>query len=1213
MRCPRSAVRPGAQGGPETLGDTPSRAPRLKSLELQGYKTFASRTLFEFAPNITAVVGPNGSGKSNIADALRWVLGEQTYSLLRGKKTEDMIFSGSETRPRVSMASATITFDNSEAWLPIEFADVVIGRRAYRDGENEYSLNNQKVRLRDVSELLSECGLGQRTHTIIGQGLVDAILSLKPEERRRLVEEAAGIGLYRERREESLRRLEATRRNIERAKDILAELRPRLNQLERQARRARDYQQVRDDLLEALRTWYGHHWYRQQDAVLHARDRASRQDHFGDDLRQRQEAAERELSAIREHVNAERRRWQALSSETMALRTERENPARRVAVAEERMRWLREQESLLQGELVSNEADLAALQERRTQLRAELEERTRELDSLSAAAAGIETGSRRVEQLQRKTQELVTRRDNHGAKRAERIALRTHLEERVRSLDSKRQGRLQEAGERAQALEEARSRRREAELAWDRAGQQVRSLDLRLEELRRELESQEGKHSSMVAEQTRARAELTKISAALEGLRMSAASGRQPLARLVQEHGEGGQLPGWIGRLAAHIRVRAEHRLAIVAALGAFAEGLVFRSEEDLRRALAWLETQEGWGDVGLVALGSISAAARVTVPTDSSSIGLGSDLVECSPAYRIVVDRLLSHTLVVHDREGADRLAPWLPAGAQIVTLAGEVFLSTGAVIGRREPGAAPDPSFEARLEAARANQWKKVEQWDREISAGAKQLEDTRRGLSEVEGALSLAKDGEVEARLSRERITLTLDAAEERHARVLQEIRSLDEERAGLAAQQAELEAGELLSNQEQMHWEAELSAARALLGGEAPGLGGEEPALERLRRQVDENRRRDDEVQAQESRLTESARQRRERLELTLATLRETQEERELHQGSLLEVEGRLASLDADLRSSGEQLEQLEATRSGLEADAVRARTELQAAERASSHAQIELAKREQELAGLSRRIQDDFGLVAFDFDESQTVQVPLPIEGLAERLERVKELPLEVESQVERLRAQLRRTGPISPEVQLEYEETVQRFEFLTQQLSDLDEAESQIHQVVAELDDLMEREFARTFEAVSVGFKQSFVRLFGGGSARLSLLPSEDGTASGIEIEARLPGRREQGLSMLSGGERSLTACALIFAMLNASPTPFCVLDEVDAMLDDANVARFCEMLRELGRETQVVVITHNRQTIQFADVIYGVSMGSDSASRIVSLKLNEAEKQLSR
>src|SRR5512137_407762 len=245
-------------------------SPRLKALDLQGYKTFAGRAEFRFGRAITAIVGPNGSGKSNIADALRWVLGEQSYGLLRGKKTEDMIFSGSENRPRAGMAAATIVFDNSDGWLPIDFTEVGITRRAYRDGENEYLLNGQRVRLKDVSEVLAKSGLAERTYTIIGQGLVDAALALKAEERRRLFEEAAGIGLHRSRREESIKRLETTRRNLERVQDILAELQPRLRSLERQAKRAQEYNQMKADLKVVLHEWYGYHWHRAQAQLVGA-------------------------------------------------------------------------------------------------------------------------------------------------------------------------------------------------------------------------------------------------------------------------------------------------------------------------------------------------------------------------------------------------------------------------------------------------------------------------------------------------------------------------------------------------------------------------------------------------------------------------------------------------------------------------------------------------------------------------------------------------------------------------------------------------------------------------------------------------------------------------------------------------------------------------------------------------------------------------------
>ena len=294
---------------------------RLKNLELHGYKTFASRTLFEFSGSITAIVGPNGSGKSNIANSLRWVLGEQSYRLLRGKKTEDMIFAGSEGAPRAGMASATVTFDNSDGWLPIDFNEVSITRRAYRDGSNEYLVNGQRVRLKDVGELLAQSGLAERTYTIIGQGLVDAALALKAEERRRLFEEAAGIGLYRGRREEALRRLENTQRNLERVKDVLAELRPRLRSLEKQARRAAEYAQVKGDLRLLLRDWYGYHWNTVAKRAGRGAHEARLQEKALEKTRQAQLALDERLRAARTLVHDLRGRLNEWHRQSAALHT----------------------------------------------------------------------------------------------------------------------------------------------------------------------------------------------------------------------------------------------------------------------------------------------------------------------------------------------------------------------------------------------------------------------------------------------------------------------------------------------------------------------------------------------------------------------------------------------------------------------------------------------------------------------------------------------------------------------------------------------------------------------------------------------------------------------------------------------------------------------------------------------------------------------------
>ena len=423
---------------------------RLKSLELHGYKTFANRTLFEFAGAVTAVVGPNGSGKSNIADSLRWVLGEQTYSLLRAKKTEDMIFSGSENRPRAGMASATITFDNNDDWLPIDFGEVAITRRSYRDGQNEYLINGQRVRLRDVSELLSNSGLAERTYTVIGQGLVDAALALRADERRRLFEEAAGIGLHRSRHEESLRRLDATRRNLERVQDILAELRPRLRSLERQARRAQEYEQVRADMRVLLREWYGYHWHRAQNELAEAHDAVRTHEVRLEQDRREQALHDQKLSTLRQRIQEFRGDLNVWHKRLAEMHSHRETLGRELAVAEERERSIQAQVEHAQVDLLNQGEEIGFQQE---QLAAAVQEFERLEDEMREARSQAELSR----------QALAERQAEHALSEASLEKARQHL-----STLNARQGELKaRQAERAAQLERTHKSLKEAEGALD--------------------------------------------------------------------------------------------------------------------------------------------------------------------------------------------------------------------------------------------------------------------------------------------------------------------------------------------------------------------------------------------------------------------------------------------------------------------------------------------------------------------------------------------------------------------------------------------------------------------------------------------------------------------------------------------------------------------------------------------------------------------------
>ena len=1194
------------------------RAHHLKSLELQGYKTFASRHQFEFGQKITAIVGPNGSGKSNIADAIRWVLGEQSYTLLRGKKTEDMIFAGSESRPRASMASATITFDNSDGWLPIEFSEVSISRRAYRDGENEYLLNSHKVRLREVAELLAEVGLAQRTYTVIGQGLVDAALSLKAEERRRLFEEAAGIGLYRSRREEALRRLEATRHNLERVQDIVAELRPRLRSLERQAERARNYEQVKTDLESALRTWYGHHWHRMLRVVSDARQEADQQSGARERLRRALETAETDLGGTRSRIDALRARLHQLSQEATGKYGEREALGTRLAVAQERLRWLQQREAELNERVSLADEERKGVADRLEAARQELEVRRQTLAAAEAfqqaiaGSAGDPAGplhamETRLATASRELEERVAREASATARQAQTHSRRQALESRRAEASAAYDAAQAEIHQRQAEAEPARHAYQKA---TEQAGKAA-ATELAVQQAWSQAEERRLSTEKALSE---ARVDLARRQARLESLTAQTKGAEETAARLEQA-ARAGRFTGWLGPLRGQLRVGPEVETAVYAALGDFAGGLALATPDDVLAALEWMEAEQTSGDWALTPTTGLRSDPPLTCPDVPGCLGNAADHVGAPESLLPVVRLLLGRTLIASDRAAARRLLPLLPADTRVVTRAGEVFYPAGQVQILRSQRVFADPK----------NRWKEVESDAARRAADVEHLEEEQRSaLRDSEHARNTAElaaqarqagsQAEREAARRAEAAERALQESRQRAEFLRQRVVEIEQDLADVEQEHAGLNAEQDLSQGERQRLEAEVRLAREAVraagqGDVAARSRQAEGQLEAARRAVEDAHGHEAELVERLAAVSAEIDSRRSRLAALVqertGLLREAAEAEQ----ALKAVDMALAQIGAQTQPAEQELAGAEAERTRLEAAERKARGEMQDEERRHSQSQIELARRQEELNSLKRRIEDDFGLVAFDFDENTTVQTPLPFEGLVERLPEVQALPLEVESQVERLRVQLRRMGAINPEAQREHLEVRERVEFMTTQMDDLRQAENKLQEVIAELDHLMEEEFRKTFDAVAAGFKETFTRLFGGGVARLQLTDPNDLTNTGIDIEARLPGRREQGLSMLSGGERSLTACALVFSLLKVSPTPLCVLDEVDAMLDEANVARFREMLEELSHETQFIIITHNRETVQAAQVVYGISMGPDSASTVISLRLEEADK----
>lgn len=1197
--------------------------PKLKELSVQGFKSFAETLTLTFPTGITAIVGPNGSGKSNVADAIRWVLGEQRLRSLRGRVGEDMIFAGSKKRSRAGMARVALTFDNSDGWLPVDFAEVIVERRTYRDGKTDYLLNGSRVRLMDLRDVLDRAGLGREAYLTVGQGLVDQVLSLRPTERTALFEQAAGITPYRTRREEALRRLDDTRHNLERVQDIIGEIEPRLRRLEREVSRAEQHAQLSAELKSLLRIWYGYRWGQGLNRLENARQRSK---YRAERVARQQEAVDGVLgrvSTLRQQLTALRTQLAELHRENSMRHAEAEAFQRELAVIQERRRLLQDQQAEAQENLAPLYAAQKAEEEELARLEAAQREAADRLEQARAALRAVEAEYRKVEAHRHA---LLSRQ---GAAQAQA------LEHRHRLTD--RQSRLEQLTERAEQL---RARVSQIEGGLGAAQGRRRSQQTLVEETRRAFEQLERAMAGLAADEEGLRAALDAARGESEQVREALAQKQLPYQQLAARldalerlHAEGaglyagvravlqaverGQLRGLPGTFASLIHVPSELDKAMETALGGQLQDVIALRWEDARAGIEWLKQQRA-GRATFLPLDNLRAPQPLELPALKGVIGVASALVSyedraLEPAVRL----LLGRVAVVEDLDAARALHQQLRGSYQIVTLQGEILRSGGSLTGGQERREREGDSLLAR-ERERRELPGRVEGLEAEVKALTAALgrsEEQARALTQDLRALS---ERQREAERQRQAANRTLERTIRELEQVIQEtdwqrrlLGEAGEERERLEATRLRLELEHRQIAAQLAEAEAAAAQATAELEAasddEANRAVAEQRTQTALMQQQHENqrvlletRRREigrlrGQIGAQEQRSTALA----EELAALLQRLETLRASYETARAAADTTSGRIPALE-------QALAELEQQQERQEQDEGRLRHALREAEQRYSEAEIEARRREDQLTTLRHEIEEALEIVVADLPESLSVQHPLPLSNIATSLPTVAELPEGLEQQLRDLRTQINRLEPINTAAKGEFTEVAERHSFLREQTADLETASAHLRKIITELDELMQTAFSTTFEAIATEFSRVFASLFNGGTAKLILETNGDADLPGVEIIARPPGKRTSGLGMLSGGERTLTAVALLFAVMHVSPTPFCILDEVDAMLDEANVGRFRALLRELGRSTQFLIVTHNRGTVEVADTIYGVSMGEDGVSQVLSLSLQD-------
>ncbi len=1184
---------------------------KLKKIKSFGFKTFADPTTLEFGGGITAIVGPNGSGKSNLVDAFRWVLGETSSKSLRGGKLEDVIFAGNDNRKPLGLAEVSVLFDNTDGRLPIEFSEVEITRRAYRAGESEYFINRSAVRLRDILDLLMGTGLGPGSYAIVSQGQVDAILTSKPTDRRALFEETAGINKFLSRKAESMRRLDQTEQNAIRISDLISELEHRVPELETQVRRAKRYRKVSGRV-------------RDLEILGYLRAGASRR-------------AERETLRTALEKNEETRGIAAAKAASLAAQLS--DVRTRVYRQELQLEELRSQAQSKRAELARIEADYAATLARRealerqsTQTSEDVARVAQERDALTVAVGGLD------ERLTPLGAEIESTREEELAAQAALAQARARLDEvftELREVESgaaeqaakKAERRVQAQNLRSQAerfdeeLRNARERASRAEIAAGgashRLGERKRDVGVleasqldgrgRVEDAEREVAMAQEELSRALAAHRDRTAEVTGAESRLHTIEEleNSLEGHVPGTRSVVDGWQRGELRGIEGIVSNLITTDERYARAMDVAFGARLSNVVTSTSEDAERAIEFLNRKES-GRATFLPLDTLANREGRRLAGDLAGmpgvIGYAHSLVRTEPQYRGIVNFLVGNVLIVDQLKTGIDLVRERGLRDTVVTLTGEQITGGGAITGGR---------------FAR----------DRSILSRRVQAQGLREALVELRAKLRQGESALHEAHQRTETAIGNRDRRREASARV------------ELQLAQARTEISSIGTEVERLH--AELVSARARVTELTENArvtrdaerGFEQPEPEDVRSDADRTRLegalarvREEIARSEATQLAASARAadlreraaglsaERDAAKARLGMLDQDGERARLAREEML---AQIASLASQTRTSHAHVEGLGRGVSDLDAqlDVARRERETLVDRQTQLESDVRMAENEERDANAGgerhrtrlAEIEAELGMLV-----SQFAQNPATDDECHDVDARYRDEPDGVVDDLPRLRDELGRLSVnVNLNAEAERDEVMQREAFLRAQLDDLARARETLLESIREIEQQTQVQFNEMFEKVSRAFGEMYPRLFPGGQAKMWQTNPENLSETGIEIAVQPPGKKQMPLAALSGGERAMTAAALIFALIAVKPSPFYLLDEVDAALDDANVERFSEMVKTFAADSQMIIVTHNKKTMEMADRMYGVTMGEAGISTIVSAELSPREPEL--
>ena len=1179
----------------------------LKRIELQGFKSFADKTVLEFMPGITTVIGPNGSGKSNISDAIRWVLGEQSMKSLRGSKTEDVIFAGTQNRKSLGFAEVSMIIDNSDSKLPIEYNEVTITRKLYRSGESGYYINKTPCRLKDVLELFMDTGIGKDGYSIIGQGKIDEILSNKSEERRHIFEEAAGIVKYRTRKEEAEKKLEQTKLNLLRINDIITEIETSIEPTKAQAEKAKEFLRLRDELKSIEIGLFVHNiedYKRKIEEIIKNQDifntqlvrenermanyqelkeelkksvdeitlKIEEMQNLGFENDKKKEQLNSDININLEKITHNKENYERLNKEI------EENSEKIKELEEEKTQKLDKKTNLRENkekygkELEEKEKELKKITDSMSEKELEIEEKKKQVDDntenkfemsnqISTLVANVENSNERLKQVKKEIASNISEVDSARLTKSEIMKKFNEIEAKRNTITS--------------GIKKHEDKKNEVET-------KLKDFDLKITNLESEMRIKDSRLKFLIETENEKEGYINSVKAILKDCEKNASLKK-----------------GVHGVLANLISVPKEYETALEMALGQTMQNIVTESEEDAKKLVNHLR-QFNLGRASFLPITAVKGKKLEKLKQEVGVIGIASDLVDFDKKYENIVLNLLGRTVIVDTMDNAIKIARKNSYGFRIVTLEGDILNPSGAMTGGSVSKKTVNLLGRSREIADLKKELSSIEKKIKKLKQDKKDFEEKNKETIEaIEKLETELQEFEIVYATEKQKVVSieeTVSKAEARLEKFKDEEKSINEQLEINKNMQEELKQKiEELDKQSE-----ELSKE---INSFAEANKDNQKQVDDLNFDITNLKISVSSFDESESSIEELM----ERINLDIENTKKSSENKEEQKKQILEdnkkleeknieIKEQIEKLIDDVSNSGSKVEELKNERSSkneklaqVEEDITAQMEKVDDLKTQVNKSDVKLSKIEVEKEQVIAKMWEEYELTPND-------------PGEYEKPKNVSE----VQKRVNKLRQEIKDLGSVNIDSIEEYKKLKERYDFMSEQRLDLETTTSRLRAVIADMTETMKKQFSERFKQINENFSGVFVELFGGGKAELRLTDNENVLESGIEIEVQPPGKKLQNMMLLSGGERAFTAIALLFAILKMNPAPFCVLDEIEAALDDVNVYRFAEYLNKFSSDSQFLVITHRKGTMEVGNTVYGITMEENGVSKLLSLNLKK-------